>query len=147
MNSLSDPKIISAIHRAAAAGVKIDLIVRGICCLRPLPAEKNLRVISIIDRYLEHSRIFCFGKNGCRGLFCSSADWMSRNLDRRVEVMFPVKKRQLQEIIIYILNCHLDDKDKMRKLKSSGRYTVPPGSSGNGSRSQQNIYQFFKKNL
>ena len=147
MNSLSDPEIISAIHRAAAAGVKIDLIVRGICCLRPLPAEKNLRVISIIDRYLEHSRIFCFGKNGCRGLFCSSADWMSRNLDRRVEVMFPVKKRQLQEIIIYILNCHLDDKDKMRKLKSSGRYTVPPGSSGNGSRSQQNIYQFFKKNL
>lgn len=147
MNSLSDPEMISAIHRAAAAGVKIDLIVRGICCLRPLPAEKNLRVISIIDRYLEHSRIFCFGKNGCRGLFCSSADWMSRNLDRRVEVMFPVKKRQLQEIIIYILNCHLDDKDKMRKLKSSGRYTVPPGSSGNGSRSQQNIYQFFKKNL
>ncbi|MBE6356188.1 MAG: polyphosphate kinase 1 [Lentisphaerae bacterium] len=147
MNSLSDPQMIRLLHRAAAAGVKTDLIVRGICCLRPLPNEKNLRIISIIDRYLEHSRIFFFGNNGDGKLFCSSADWMTRNLDRRVETMFPVKNRRLQNIIMTLLEYHLHDRDKMRILKSSGNYTKPAERSWDGSRSQQKIYSYISEQI
>ena len=98
MNSLVDPKIIETLYRASQAGVRIDLIVRGICCLRPgMPGvSDNIRVISIVDKYLEHSRISYFQNGDDPEVFLASADWMPRNFRRRVEIMFPIETRRLQ---------------------------------------------------
>ena len=98
MNSLVDPQIIETLYAASAAGVKIDLVVRGICCLRPgLPGvSENIRVISILDKYLEHSRITYFQNDGQPEVFLSSADWMPRNFRRRVELMFPIEDPSLR---------------------------------------------------
>ena len=142
MNSLSDPELITLIHRAADAGVKIDLIVRGICCLRPAPGRKNLRITSIVDRYLEHSRIFFFGSE--QRLFCASADWMPRNLDRRIEVMFPITDPVIRRTIMKFLDLQINDCDKGRRLTASGHYTKPVLSAFNGSRSQRKIYQYLE---
>ncbi len=141
MNSFSDPELIRLIHRAAAAGVKIDLIVRGICCLRPQKNQKNLQIISIVDRYLEHARIYYFGSSG--KLYLSSADWMPRNLDRRIEVMFPVNNENLKQKILAMVNFQLNDRAKQRKLLPSGNYTKPGKNPAN--RSQKAIYDFLKE--
>lgn len=141
MNSFSDPELIDLIHRAAQSGVKIDLIVRGICCCRPLPGVDNLRIISIIDRYLEHSRIFYFG-NGEK-IFCSSADWMPRNLDRRVECMFPIRDPKQKSIIFNMLQMHLLDRDKGRIIGINGSYSRPSGKNSSGTRSQKKIFDLF----
>jgi polyphosphate kinase len=127
---------------AADAGVKIDLIVRGICCLKPGVGNRNIRVISIVDRYLEHSRIFAFANGGTWEYYLSSADFMTRNLDRRIELLFPVTRSENQVRLQKILAFELNDELKMRVLNSSGRYQ----SCRNGnpaSRSQQNIYNMF----
>jgi len=101
MNALVDVRVIQALYRASAAGVKIDLCVRGVCCLRPGVAgvSENIRVFSIVGRFLEHERVFLFGAPGEEQWFLSSADWMPRNLHRRVEVMFPVESAALREQI------------------------------------------------
>jgi polyphosphate kinase len=101
LNSLVDVRIIQALYRASMAGVPIDLCVRGICCLRPgVPGVSDrIRVISIVGRFLEHERVFLFGPEGKEAVFLSSADWMPRNLNRRVEVMFPVEAESLREQI------------------------------------------------
>jgi polyphosphate kinase len=143
MNSFSDPQLVNLIHRAADAGVEIDLIVRGICCCRPKAGQKNLRIISIIDRYLEHSRIFYFGSED--QLFCSSADWMPRNLDRRVETMFPIRDPQHKKTIMAMLDMHLADRCQQRRLTASGKYIRPRNNRQKKSRSQYNIYKLFKK--
>jgi len=145
MNSFSDPELITLIHEAAAEGVEIDLIVRGICCCRPLPGQKNLRIISIIDRFLEHSRIFCFGSE--ENIYCSSADWMPRNLDRRVETMFPVSDPENKRLLMEILCRHLQDYSKQRRLLASGNYTRPAGNFNKQCRSQLKIYEFFKNQV
>ncbi|MBQ4075321.1 MAG: polyphosphate kinase 1 [Clostridia bacterium] len=121
MNSLVDPKIIRHLTKAADAGVEIDLIVRGICCLKT-GGRENLRVRSIVGRFLEHSRAFVFENAGEREVYLSSADWMPRNLDKRVELMFPVEDPDLQERIIASLNDELKDNLKAWEMKKSGKY-------------------------
>ncbi|HEY0073571.1 MAG TPA: polyphosphate kinase 1 [Abditibacteriaceae bacterium] len=125
MNALVDPQIIRALYRASQAGVKVDLIVRGICCLRPgLPGvSENISVRSIVDRYLEHSRIFYFNNDGNEEIYCGSADWMPRNFFRRIETLFPIldpdlKKRLRDEI----LGSCLRDNTKARLMRSDGCY-------------------------
>jgi len=127
MNSLVDETIIEALYRASRAGVRIDLIVRGICCLRPgvKGLSENITVRSIVDRFLEHSRIFMF-ENACRPLvYVGSADWMPRNFHRRIEVVFPVEDGVLRDRIINeILPLHLGDNQKARLVLPNGQYRL-----------------------
>ena len=121
INALVDPKIIKQIYKAADAGVEIDLIVRGMCCLNP-GGRENLRVRSIVGRLLEHTRIFVFENGGEKEVYLSSADWMPRNLDKRVELMFPVEDPALQNRIIASLQDELRDNIKAWELKKNGKY-------------------------
>jgi polyphosphate kinase len=123
MNSLVDPVLIEALYEAGAAGVSIDLIVRGICCLRPcVPGlSDNIRAISIVDRYLEHARVFHFANAGDAEYLLASADWMPRNLDRRVEIAFPILDANLREQLHTMLETQLADTVKGRRLLPDGR--------------------------
>jgi len=124
MNSLIDPPIIAALYAASQAGVKIDLIVRGMCCLRPgLPGiSENIRVVSIVGRFLEHSRIFYFNNDGDEEVFIGSADWMPRNLDRRVEAVVPVIDKAIVKDLQEILGVLLADNRNAWELQSDGHY-------------------------
>lgn len=124
MNSLCDEGIIAALYEASAAGVQIQLIVRGICCLKVgIPGvSQNIEVMSIVGNFLEHSRIFYFLNDGREEIFMGSADWMPRNLDRRVEIMFPVLDEDLKEQVKHILFVELSDNTKAHFLKSDGNY-------------------------
>jgi len=125
LNSLVDEKVIEKLYQASCAGVKIDLIVRGICALRPkMPGlSENIRVISIVGRFLEHSRIYYFGNNGKPDLYLASADWMPRNFYRRVEIAFPIESPALRdEVIDEILPRFLTDYVKARELQADGSY-------------------------
>ena len=125
MNALVDPLAIEALYRASRAGVKIDLIVRGICALRPgLPGvSENIRVRSILGRFLEHSRVFYFENAGEPELYCASADWMERNFFRRVEVAFPIKRKSHRERILRDLDIYLSDNTQAWLLAPDGLYT------------------------
>lgn len=124
MNSLCDQKIITALYEASAAGVKIDLIIRGICCLRTgIPkVSENITVRSIVGNFLEHARIFYFYNDGFSEVYMGSADWMPRNLDKRVEILFPVETEELKEEALNILKVQLDDTLKAHILKNDGTY-------------------------
>ena len=124
MNSLSNQEMIDKLYEASRAGVHIDLIVRGVCCLRPgLPGiSENIRVISIVDRYLEHSRIVYFYNDGEEEVYLSSADWMTRNLEKRVELLCPVFDSELKNLLIVILQLNLADNVKARALGVNGQY-------------------------
>ncbi len=124
MNALCDQDIIAALYRASTAGVKIDLIVRGICCLRVgIPGvSENIRVRSIVGNFLEHSRIFYFENAGLPEIYMGSADWMPRNLERRVEILFPVEKEELKARIMHILDCQLKDNVKANILTKDNVY-------------------------
>jgi polyphosphate kinase len=125
INGILEPAIVQALYRASQAGVRIDLICRGICSLRPnVPGvSENIRVISIVDRFLEHSRIYYFGNDGDPQVYIGSADWMDRNLSRRVEVVFPIETPELkQRLIREILATSLADNTKARLLLPDGRY-------------------------
>jgi polyphosphate kinase len=140
MNSLVDPRAIAALYAASRAGVQIDLIVRGICCLRPgVPGHsENIRVISIIDKFLEHSRITFFQNGDRPELYLSSADWMPRNFNRRVELLFPVEDPRLHSRIVRdILGVYLVDNVKSRALRADGTYErLSPGEDAPAIRSQ-----------
>lgn len=125
MNSLVDAEIIEALYKASCAGVKIYLIVRGICCLKSGIAgiSENIRVISIVGRFLEHSRIYYFGNGGHSKIYLSSADWMPRNLDRRVETAFPIEQEDLKARIEEMLHISLCDTVKARIQHNDGSYT------------------------
>ena len=134
VNSLTDVRIIRALYEAAQAGVSVDLIVRGVCMLRPgVPGvSENVRVRSIVGRFLEHSRVFYFANDGQEEVYIGSADWMNRNLDRRVEVMAPVKDPQLRKYLREVLlDAYLRDNVKARDLSADGHYARPaPAQAG-----------------
>jgi polyphosphate kinase len=135
LNAVSDAGIVQALYRASMAGVQIDLIVRGMCVLRPgIPGvSETIRVRSLVGRFLEHSRIFVFANGGEREVYIGSADWMGRNLDRRVETVLPVFDPVLRDTICDdILHVFLQDNVKTRILRSDGSYErrgVLPGES------------------
>ncbi len=124
MNSLCDRDVIEALYRASAAGVKIDLIVRGICCLRVgiKGVSENITVRSLVGNFLEHSRIFYFENDEHYEIYCGSADWMPRNLERRVEILFPVDTPRLKEKLLHILESQLRDNVKAAVLQENGTY-------------------------
>lgn len=124
MNSLCDRDVIAALYEAAAAGVQIDLIVRGICCLKVgIPGvSENITVRSIVGNFLEHSRIFYFENDENYEIYCGSADWMPRNLERRVEILYPVERPELKEKLLHILDSHLRDNVKASILQPDGSY-------------------------
>jgi polyphosphate kinase len=131
INSLTDVAIVRALYQASQAGVSIDLIVRGICTLRPgLPkVSNNIRVRSIVGRFLEHSRIFYFGNNGKEEVYIGSADWMYRNLSRRVEVIVPIKDSRLRAYLKdVVLGAYLKDNINARELRSDGTYARVKGA-------------------
>jgi len=143
MNSLVDPKIIQALYEASKDGVRIQMNVRGICCLRPGVAglSENIQVISILDRYLEHSRAFVFNNGGEPDVYLSSADWMPRNLDRRVELMFPILPQELKENVIAGLRAQMADNQKARLLKPDGTYERVAAGRSEPVRVQEYLYQ------
>ncbi|MDP5338809.1 MAG: polyphosphate kinase 1 [Nodularia sp. (in: cyanobacteria)] len=135
MNSLVDPQIIATLYEASRAGVQIDLIIRGICCLRPglKNISENIRVISIIGRFLEHSRIYYFHNNEQEEIYIGSADWMRRNLDRRVEVITPIKDPDIAKDLQEILGILLADNRQAWELQTDGSYIQRrPGDSVTG---------------
>jgi polyphosphate kinase len=130
VNALIEPQIIDALYRASAAGVKVDLIVRGICSLRPgVPGlSENIEVRSIVGRFLEHSRIYYFHNNGKEEFFCSSADWMDRNFFRRTETCFPIRQRPLKERLKADLELFLADNCQAWRMNGDGSYEkLQPG--------------------
>jgi len=132
MNALTEPKIIQALYRASQAGVDVDLVVRGVCCLRPgVPGVSDrIHVRSIIGRFLEHSRVFYFEAGGKELVFCSSADWMQRNFFARVEVLFPVLDERLaQRVYQEAIEVYLADNSQAWILGPDGKYKkAKPGS-------------------
>jgi polyphosphate kinase len=142
-NSLADAEIIDALYAASEAGVKIELNVRGICCLRPGVAglSENISVISIIDRFLEHSRILYFHHGGDDLVFISSADWMRRNLDKRLELLVPVEDPASRERLMRILSTCLDDSAKGRRILADGGYEPPRAAAADAAvGSQATLY-------
>ncbi len=139
VNSLTDPKIIRALYKASQAGVKIDLVVRGMCCLRPgVPGvSHNIQVRSIIGRFLEHSRIYYFLNGGDEKIFLSSADWMERNLDKRIETCFPVEGKKLITRVKKELESYLADNTQAWALQADGSYLRCSPTGNQNSRSVQ----------
>ena len=140
VNSLQDPGIVRALYRASRAGVRVRLNVRGICCLRPgMPGvSENIEVTSIIDRFLEHARIFYFRNGGHEEVYMSSADWMRRNLDKRLEIIFPVIDPRLRRRLIDALKLYFADNVKARRLLPDGTY-VPVERTGEPLRAQEEL--------
>lgn len=147
MNSLVDPEIITHLYTAAKAGVRIDLIVRGICCLRPGVDTENIRVVSIVDRFLEHSRIYHFANDGRPEYYMSSADWMPRNLDRRIETLFPVDAPEARALIDSVLELQLDDRFKGRRLLTSDGVYQRDAEPAASTRSQELTYKLFRDRI
>jgi polyphosphate kinase len=144
VNSLADPEIIRALYQASQAGVTIQLNVRGICCLRPgvEGLSDNISVVSIVDRFLEHARILYFHNGGEPQVLISSADWMPRNLDRRVELLVPVEDAACRARLIEILQTCLQDNLQSWRLKPDGTYVrLKPEGRKKGVRAQELFYR------
>ena len=147
MNGLEDPDMIAKLYDASEAGVKISLIVRGICCLIPgiKGMSENIEVVSIVDRYLEHARAYIFHNDGDDKYFLSSADWMRRNLSHRIEVAFPVYDKLLQEEIRSIINLQLGDNVKARVINKKQDNSMRRVNGNNPLRAQYAVYEFLKR--
>jgi polyphosphate kinase len=151
LNALADPMVIRALYAASQAGVDIDLQVRGICCLRPgVPGvSERIRVTSVVDRFLEHARVFAFGIGAQTDVLISSADWMHRNFHRRIEVMAPVEDPSLkQRVLDEVLGLGLKDNVKARRLLADGTYVIlTPPEDGPSVRSQSLLLELAKRGL
>ncbi|MFL5388440.1 MAG: polyphosphate kinase 1 [Myxococcales bacterium] len=149
MNALADPDVIKSLYRASSAGVEIDLLIRGICCLRPsVPGlSDRIRVTSVVDRFLEHARVWHFHARGEKKIYLASGDWMHRNFMRRVDVAFPVEAPELKErILAEILGTMLGDTAKARVLRADGSYErVKPPSSAPAVRSQEQFMALARR--
>jgi polyphosphate kinase len=132
VNSLSDGAIAAALYAASRAGVRIRLNVRGICVLRPgVPdVSANIDVVSIVDRFLEHARVYRFHNGGDEEIYLSSADWMTRNLDRRIEIMFPVEDSDHKQTVLAALDAMFRDNVKARRLAADGTYKRVKAAKG-----------------
>lgn len=139
MNALVDEEVMEALYKASQAGVQVKLNVRGICCLKPgvLGLSDNIEVVSVVDMFLEHSRMFYFENGGDRELFLSSADWMPRNLERRIELMFPVEAKEIKSELIDILQSYFRDNTKSWQLASDGTYSKKEGDPKKKFRAQE----------
>jgi polyphosphate kinase len=130
MNSLTDPDIVRVLYKASAAGVKISLCIRGVCTLVPgiVGVSENIRVISVVDHYLEHSRIYYFSNGGADEIYCASADLMTRNLEHRVEILFPIQDEKIRAEVYDILNDYFRDNCQASVLDNEGKWTLlsPP---------------------
>lgn len=153
MNSLEDAHMISALYRASEVGVEVRLIVRGFCCLVPrdtnlLPNEKPIKITSIVDRYLEHGRIYLFENGGEQKMFMGSADWMTRNLDRRIEVLTPILDKDIFDELNAILSIQLKDNAKARILDAeNSNLGIQTSKQTTKIRSQYAIYEYLKNKL
>ncbi|MFV0345541.1 MAG: polyphosphate kinase 1 [Bacteroidales bacterium] len=148
MNSLIDQEMMDKLIEAAEAGVKIDLIIRGICGIYPSiskKAEKNINIISIIDKFLEHSRIFIFGNRGSEDMFISSADWMPRNLDRRIEVVCPILDPSIKKELRTMIDIQLKDNTKARIIDKKMSNSYQKTKSNIPVRAQNDFYSYLKK--
>ncbi len=148
MNSLTHEEVISALYKASQAGVKVLLNIRGICMLVPgvEGLSENIRVVSIVDRYLEHSRIFYFQNEGTPELYCSSADWMNRNLDRRIELMFPILDKKAFDDVKSILDTYFADNTRAMELQSNGSWIpIERGKKDQPVRAQEVLYNKYKE--
>jgi polyphosphate kinase len=144
INSLTDIQIVRALYAASQAGVEVDLIVRGTCTLRPGLAgvSETVRVRSVVGRFLEHSRVFYFENGGDEEVYIGSADWMSRNLDRRVEVVVPVDDPDIKRVLRdEILDAYLRDNVRARLLQSDGSYVRARPADGEAPFSAQEFFQ------
>lgn len=148
MNSLTHEEIIEALYKASQAGVQVLLNIRGICMLVPgvKDLSENIKVISIVDRYLEHSRIFYFKNGGSQELYCSSADWMRRNLDRRIELMFPILDKKAFNDVKSILDTYFTDNQNAQELTSSGEWRpVVKDKKSSCIQAQEVLYNIYKE--
>ena len=147
MNGLQERTMIKKLYEASTKGVKIDLIIRGICCLIPNKAfSKNIRIIRIIDQFLEHARVFYFFNNGESEVYLSSADWMSRNLHRRIECAFPIEKLDLKQELIDILNIQLKDNTNARIINEHLENIKPQKDDHDQvNRAQKDIFKYLEK--
>jgi polyphosphate kinase len=146
LNALTEPTVIQALYKASRAGVDIDLIVRGVCCLRPgvRGVSERIGVRSIVGRFLEHSRVYYFENAGERDIYCGSADWMDRNLFRRIEVAFPVTSPELQSRVTEDLHLYLADDCQAWDLKSDGRYHRA-GAAGHASAQSRLLHLYDER--
>lgn len=147
MNGLQNRQMITKLYEASENGVKVDLILRGICCLKPNQVySKNIRIIRIVDRFLEHARVFLFHNNGKELLYLSSADWMNRNLNRRIECAFPIHDSEIKQEIIHILKLQLADNTTARILNENlDHMPVPKKENEPKIRAQKAIAKFLKE--
>ena len=146
MNSLEDRNMILKLYEASEAGVDIRLIIRGICCLKPKTKglSGNIRIISIIDRFLEHARVYIFHNNGEPKVYLASADWMKRNLNSRVEVAFPIIDVQLRAEILDVIDLQLKDNSKARKINKRQNNPYKKSVARKRMRAQSDTYDYLK---
>ena len=144
-NAMNNPEIMEKLIECSQAGVQVELFIRGICCLRPgIPGKTdNITVRSVVGRWLEHSRVYCFGEGEDEKLFIGSGDLLNRNLERRVEAFVEIRTPDTREQIHEILNALREDREKSRTMQPDGSYIREP--DGEGSSSQERLYQYFSK--
>ncbi|MEZ4721311.1 MAG: polyphosphate kinase 1 [Flavobacteriales bacterium] len=147
VNSLVDPSLVQKLYDASRAGVKIKMIIRGVCALIPgvKGMSENIEVISIVDRYLEHTRFYSFCNDGDPLYFISSADWMVRNIDRRIEVTCPIYDKDIKKELDDIFNIQFSDTVKARHLLPDGNYVVDRKNNKKDIRSQYELHEYYKK--